>query len=623
LENFKRLLDSVGPVRSSYAHPNTGNYDFNNYWGNVFAYAKDVNNTGTRNILINTQDPVGGGIAFFADNNAQDSFNVPDPQKTQWNLRKFDSGKRSCSNAKGIRDRDEGSERAGDPFWTGNGWDPLCDFDVSEFLGGAVGCGDNKHFVAIKPKWQSDRLVGWDWRYCSEGQSDQFVPVSITIKFKPIYTARKEWLKDTFGGYCKSFVAVKKSDLAVGKYTVTNNNNSVSWNTRATGYYESNPATKTFLKKDLDTTNAKIPVFVDTSNVEFWKTDDFYSPSFRGSYPELNQTPSTTKKCFSGPSSGCWGYDIDSYTTPTGTAPSYASYHSTYNDLAVGGIDTLRDVFGKAYEYWSSVNGPIWQSIAKPYGDFQYYKFGDYVNRAFSSLAPGDTAYDSAANALRSFWNTSKTNAQASAPVIYRAYQNTESGHESEYSFLPPIPSLPLSVKAGISAGGFTFEHNKRAIYQNVKIRFYVDVGDDQLPMRKLIVDWGDYVSNRSVLEDKNDENTGKKDNPGTATFTTTAPPYTFSHMYRDTPVGKTICIYAMDNWEAKSAVCGKIVKQANGDLEISNFVTKRGADYTATDIDSTKWPPTVKGNCSFGSGATHTGVDDNATSSGAIRCPF
>ena len=40
--------------------------------------------------------------------------------------------------------------------------------------------------------------------------------------------------------------------------------------------------------------------------------------------------------------------------------------------------------------------------------------------------------------------------------------------------------------------------------------------------------------------------------------------PLEFTHIYGSSPIGKRVCIYAMDNWESKSVMCGKIIKNPN-----------------------------------------------------------
>ncbi|MBI4250646.1 hypothetical protein HY622_03595 [Candidatus Uhrbacteria bacterium] len=559
------------------------NDNYRTYYNKSAGLASDVWKNGTT--LYNWQDNVKGPVAFYFDENP--------------------------ANREGRRCRVSGPR--------GQSNDALCSggttWNAESFFG--HGCGDGKNFVAIGPEIDTttNRLKGWRWKYCDDSTSSdaETIAVSIKIKFKPYTSTHFYKGKNIYGDYCSELVRPTGTDSeAIAHYLKSRGQLGSQSGSFFT--YEG----KTYLIDTPDKQNTRLYF---EPKIQTWEGDTWYTTPTGSAGTYLNKYPEAldyTKNFACGVVSGCDLSRAVRNSNDTITADTLSAVTAAPTTITTPGFvrafpqlkdsitpinpDLRTTIFGKIYEKWREWGGSTYATSTVYNKNTRSYDVNTNNGHWIAESAADKSS-------LETMWSDARSGAQANRPTFYRATASSTADYYKRDA-----------------ADTFTLIHNKRGIYQKVDIKFFIDATSNaQLPLRKLIVDWGDYVSNRSVIVDSNIEGTGKGDREGSSDYSN-APenqPFGLGHMYRDTPVGKTICIYAMDNWEAKSAVCGKIVKQANGDLAIPSFEVKRGADYTATDIDSTKWPPTVKGNCSFGSGAAHTGVDDNAISSGAIRCPF
>ncbi|MBI2484321.1 hypothetical protein HYV71_04015 [Candidatus Uhrbacteria bacterium] len=488
-----------------------------------------------------------------------------------------------------------------------NGGSSLCAFTNTEsfFDRSSVVCEREKNFMVVGPVVDGDILRGWRWRYCDKSGSNktEAVAVSIKITFKKVNHTVHHLAQDEYTNYCTSLLRVVGSDgRAVTKYGTVGNKDF----TQANPYLSVDG--KNFLIGDGGTGN---PLTTLTTRLSYlakrylWDRDEFYTENSQhklkyASYGIASSQYSGKDTLLPGsvtPGIETWTYEAGSpANSPSSILPPKAvsSPHSntplaTYRNLYFDSAANLQSsTFGKVYEKWDW-NGSQYEKVAWP-----------NTNGAFAG---------SQGSVLQSIWDTSKTSAQANRPTIYNV-----SASSTEW------------FKRG-AADQFTFEHNKRTIYQKVAIQFYVDANPDQLPLRKIIVDWGDYPSSRDELVNSDTEGTGKNHRPGPIAYSNTAAdkPFLMNKVYRDTPVGKTICVYVMDNWEAKSAVCGTIEKKANGDLHIPSFAAKRGADYSI-GINPTTWPPKTQGRCDAALPLSqHSGVDESAAlpAAGRFACPF
>jgi hypothetical protein len=153
---------------------------------------------------------------------------------------------------------------------------------------------------------------------------------------------------------------------------------------------------------------------------------------------------------------------------------------------------------------------------------------------------------------LKNLWDASKKDAQAARPPKIV-------GVEAKPRVIGSSPETPPEYQR-LDPNTFGFAPSSR-LYQKVSVLFFVDVNPDQVPLRSLHVDWDDGESRRSIFTN---EPEGKGKNPRSAGI-----PYQFTHIYKSSPVGKKICVYAMDNWSAETQVCGTIARNSDGGLFI------------------------------------------------------
>jgi|GEM_PF-1850422 len=95
-----------------------------------------------------------------------------------------------------------------------------------------------------------------------------------------------------------------------------------------------------------------------------------------------------------------------------------------------------------------------------------------------------------------------------------------------------------------------------------IQMKFYVDVNEDQLPLRSLSINWGDGTNN-SLQDDKGD-GVGIGDLPPCAAITVdpcSNKKFEVKHVFRNNKIdGNVVCIEAMDNWERTTKACNTLL---------------------------------------------------------------
>ncbi|MBI4272976.1 hypothetical protein HY621_03940 [Candidatus Uhrbacteria bacterium] len=415
-------------------------------------------------------------------------------------------------------------------------------------------CNEEKNFVVIGPVIANvngiERLAGWKWLYCdASGGGDQAVAVSTKIYFKKNTTTVHHQAQNRFINYCTAFVKpITTNGQNVGLYEQTKNPVASDSNADNQGRHG------TYLtlggKSFLTSVNPAQRVVLKAQRA-LWDRDEFYTEfntatqkNYLWSYNETKTYTTGKEKLIPGTENP--GFNVKSFSKPHTDKDTDIS---VYPSLTREPIDTLRtSVFAKAYEYWK------WKCYTPP---CTAIIFGvcisggpDECKYEKTASWDGTKFVGSDAGKLQTMWDTSRTEAQGRAPVTSPAI---------------PMPAGDKYTKG--DTGGFHFDHDF-LLYPKVRISFWVDVpNNDQLPLRKIIVDWGD--GRRYEYTNSNKEGSGKNERPGPAVNGTTTNsddlPFEFSHIYGDgKPNGKHICIYTMDNWEAKAATCGTVYKDSD-----------------------------------------------------------
>ena len=431
----------------------------------------------------------------------------------------------------GFYHDDKDEDRCGQP-----GAASLCDKSADDFFTtscSAYGAGFGQDIVAIRPTNKDNRLIGWDWRYCDKGGGGKkIVAVNIKISFKKINTTVHRMAQNEFINYCTAFVKpIGSNGENVGKYRISKAQvepDTTPDNLGTHGTYLTLGG-----KKFLTSLDSTQRVSLKAQRKK-WEADEFYTQTgtnYLQTYPETKTHAvgwEKLKPTGAGSTPVKAGFQYKSFIKPKQDTAKDIPVYPLLPDESVENLRT--GLFAKAYEMWRWVSGK-YEQTAKWDGS-KYVAVG------------GPTSPDDR-DTLQDMWDKSRTEAQGRAPVT--------------------SPAVPVGGKYTKGAsGGFYFEHDS-LLYPKVNISFWINADNDQLPLRKIIVDWGDGVKRRLSYTDSNPEGTGKNEREGPAIGVATDDlPFEFSHIYGDgNPKGKHICLYTMDNWEAKAATCGTVSKDA------------------------------------------------------------
>jgi len=411
--------------------------------------------------------------------------------------------------------------------------------------GGFLGSG--RTFIGIKPVFNGGVLSGWNWRYCDRDGSGGLETAYVSIKIHTYNTYNHE-VKHAFDrSMCTKFIKVQDARKAITKFSQVQKQDA---NGVITGTWE-----KIYDDQKI------VPFGAPGNDEDKFNTNDFkISPEVR--YGETESDVEIAKRFASEPDdakghtskhgieSDCNGKKCINPIVIQGGKITAGATDSLTVDLGNGNSIPLKNLSLKGFSYTprALTPAPVPPTLFKDLPTAKSYFAKSYGVWNWSGGYHGSYSKNTTEDTLE--W--AQTKGTAIAPEIKSS------------------AAIPI-------ANRFTAEpyHNGKSL----KVSFFAEVTQDQLPLKQYVIDWGngtkDYLKNPAY-----DEGLGEWDRKSNATPVN---PYVYNrewiYVNQTLIEGRVICVYAVDNWGAKRAVCGKFVKAATGKFEIpdNKWCTKTG----------------------------------------------
>ncbi len=415
------------------------------------------------------------------------------------------------------------------------------------------GCDSERNWIVVLAEKGligdfKGKFMGWKVRACVDDTGidtdENFFVITPKIYFKKYNAELKYMAKDSFD-YCKAFIGTAPATIndvdtkwAVGYYTRTRKgveNRGLGKPLRnSRDVLEGLPASgKTIIK--------------DNAKTQYWHTD---SDIGAGAVPQ-GLTEESFKDKDTDPGSIA---DKDSLRDLSVPARNTDGSFSAENFMKETGF-----VLGRDYYIFDKDEMPAGKPIGT--GAYRMYTLDDITSKKLP-----DPRID-LNNRVRSI----------SKPIQFY-------GAQAKICSIDDQACKNSKTYERLAANQFTFESGR--LYQKAAIRFYLNVEQDQLPVRKLIVSWGDGGSRHLKFADTQlgagRTARGCTDADAIDNGTCNELPYQATHVYKSSPIGKKICVYAKDNWGRSSQVCGTIDRNDEGILFMKGWTAQDDDTFNA-----------------------------------------
>ena len=162
--------------------------------------------------------------------------------------------------------------------------------------------------------------------------------------------------------------------------------------------------------------------------------------------------------------------------------------------------------------------------------------------------------------------NTFRARTAGNGPIAFTHSVTTSNWFPNKLA--PPADSTYPKIYNDLGVeNSFSYVKAATAAQAIRNMVFYLDVDNDHLPLRELIINWGDGAQQK-IEEDKG-EGKGRNDSPPceqrpwTASNPCDKKKFIYNHTFQNTKTvsfdGREVCITAMDNWEQTTRVCGTL----------------------------------------------------------------
>jgi|GEM_PF-3132606 len=421
-----------------------------------------------------------------------------------------------------------------------------------------------RSFIGIQPEFIGGVLKGWYWRYCDKDGSDGLELAYVSIKIHT-YEKTTHVINHSFKRtYCKKFIRVSEEGKAITKFSrvydkalsetsgtsekITKETNKELFDHVTVDPSALNPEKNEFLRYGEEETYAPSPgQQVDGEFIN----KDAQKLQFKG---DIEHSCDSGKTCIDPivieEDGKVHGGERDTIVAelPNGTkiplagmqlvGGSYTRKDLSYNPRTLLGTDRAKNYFAKQYGTWD------WS--------------GGYDGRYQST------------NEDVLGWAATKVNAN-SFPVI-RSLEKMKDPNDS---------TKEINIPNRFSTRAY---HNGKSL----SLSFFIEVNPDQLPLKQYVIDWGVVNSDDGkdiidyMQENQNEVKEGRGQFDKKSTSVPVNPYIRTREWIYDVGLsleGRVVCVYAVDNWGTKRAVCGKFVKTATGKFEIPDdkWCTKIG----------------------------------------------